>query len=69
MYPPGDYTFKITGTLGVGVGAMTDSIHFTLKLIDPCSIAALPLVGDDNIVELDPTGIEYEISFDEFVVT
>ena len=41
--PAGDYVFEVTGTIGT-YGDVTDSITFTLTMINPCPISSLVLV-------------------------
>ena len=36
IYPPGTYTFTVTGTTGVGAGEISESVEFTLTLVDLC---------------------------------
>ena len=54
-YPPGDYTFTITGT----VGAKSVTASFVMKLVDPCPNVALTInkpaiFVDDEYVLRDP---------------
>ena len=35
-YPPGTYSFTVTGTAGVGGGETSESVEFTLTLVDLC---------------------------------
>lgn len=44
-YPPGDYTFEITGTLGTAntSGAISKKITFVMTLVDPCPTTTLTI--------------------------
>jgi len=47
-YPPGEYKFDITGTVGSG----SDSVEVTLTITDPCPFATLTLSEDfPNVTE------------------
>ena len=53
-YPPGIYTFEVTGT----VGDKSDSTTFTMELVDPCQTVELVLnqspIVNKNYVLRDP---------------
>ena len=46
-WPPGDYVFKITGTLG----DKSDDATFTLTLADPCNESLLSIVKPVSFVD------------------
>ena len=42
-YPPGDYVFEITGS----VGSKSDTVEFVMTLVDPCPGIELKIVDPD----------------------
>ena len=59
MFPPGDYVFEVTGT----VGDISDSAQFTLTLSDPCEAGLIqlkpsPFEDRTYVLGSDPKAIE-----------
>ena len=46
-YPPGDYTFEITGTVGTKSATST----FVMTLVDPCLTTALSIIDPDPFTD------------------